>query len=436
MNKFEYLVEAFNARAYIRKTFLLSIFSLVKATPKNTLKLDEAPYSLYRNDEKKEVYFFRPGSKEQIVIDHPNYHDALFNKNDRFQVSQETNEFVTDKYETTVGIFLTNMVVLKESVGDAARYINGKIAGGTIKGLIDSIMVDDPKEGETVPAGKASVEQCLQITKNLDYLEGMNNVFVKASSVDVLTVHPKVIALRDKRLKELEEEGKLEDPVAVAKMIDEVVALDAEIQYAGPSKDFFINGKFIDNARKKMFIIFDMVPDFNTGKYTLLRKSLNEGWDLDHFPKYINTAISASFDRGNATGEGGFEVKVAILLTNRIIIGSVNCGTQVTEHVYLTRDNFKGWVGGYHLVDGKPVEITGKDKDLIGTHVEMRVPQYCTQPDDNLCRTCCGEKLGSIETRVSAEVVYIFTGFMLTRMKGMHTSQLKTITLDMDNILM
>jgi len=320
MNKFEFLVEAFNARAYTRKTFLLSIFSLVHSTPGNALKLDSSPYAVYRDNDKKEIYFYRPDTREKVVIDHPEFEKALFNKNEKFTVNQSTNDWINDTYETTVGIFLVNMVVLKESVGGAAKYINGKISGGTIKGLIDSIMVDDPKEGEVVPDGKASVLQCLQISKNLDYLEGLNGVFVKASSVDVLTVHPDVIALRDKLLKELEEQGKLDDPVAVAQLIDAVVEMDAKIQYSGPSRDFFINGKFIDNARKKMFIIFDMVPDFNTGKYNLLRNSLNEGWDLNQLPKYINTAISASYDRGNATGEGGYEVKVAILLTNRIVV--------------------------------------------------------------------------------------------------------------------
>ncbi|QLM02898.1 hypothetical protein PQC07_gp205 [Aeromonas phage D3] len=433
MNKFEFLVEAFNARAYTRKTFLLSIFSLVKSTPNNVAKLKTAPYSVYRDEEEKKIYFFRPDG-EKVFIEHTPFEAPLFHKNEKFTVDQTTNGWLNQKYETTVGIFLVNMVVIKEAVGDAGSYINGKIGGGTIKGLIDSIMVDNPGPEGTVPAGKASVNQCLDITKNLDFLEGMNDVFVKASSIDVLTVHPDVIAHRDKLLAELEKEGKLGDPVAVAKMIDEVVAMDAKIQYSGPSKDFFINGKFIDNARKKMFLIFDMVPDFNTGKYTLLRKSLNEGWDHDHFPKYINTAISASFDRGNATGEGGAEVKVAILLTNRISVGSVDCGTTRTEDVVISKDTFKGWVGGYHMVDGKPVLIESGDKALIGKPIKMRVPQFCVQPDDNLCRTCCGEKLGSIETRVSAEVVYIFTQFMLTRMKGMHVSTLKTITLDLDTI--
>lgn len=434
MHKLDYLFLAFKNRAYTRKTFLMSIFSLVHDTPANTKLLSEVPFALFRNKEAKELYFYN-GDDKVVVEGYDDFEKPLFHKNEKITVDVQHHDFITEKQETTIGIFLVNIVTLFESFGNRVSYINGKIGGGTIQGLIDGLMVDNPVDGSPIPEGKASVDECLKVTKQLDYLEGMNQVFVKASSVDVLTVHPKVLELRDKLLAELEAEGKLGDPTAVAVAIDKVIALDAQIQYSGPSKDFFINGKFIDNARKKMFIIFDMVPDFNTGKYNLLRKSLDEGWDPDHYPEYINTAISASFDRGNATGEGGAEVKLAILLTNRIMIGGEDCGSPRTEPVVLTKNNFKGWVGGYILEGGAPKLLTKKDDGLIGQTVQMRVPQFCQQLDDNLCKTCCGDKLGAIRERVSAETVYIFTQFMLTRMKAMHVSQLKTITMTLEQIL-
>lgn len=434
MHKLDYLFLTFKKRAYIRKSFLMSIFSLVHDNPANRKMLEDVPYAAIRDDETKTIYFLDE-NRQRVTIEGGDYSLPLFNKNEKITVDVESHDFITEKMETTVGIFLTNIVVLFESFQNRTNYFNGKIAGGTIQGIIDGLMVDNPEPGQEVPEGKASVDDCLKVTKQLDYLEGMNQVFVKASSIDVLTVHPEVIKLRDELLKQLEDEGKLDDPTAVAVAIDKVIALDAKIQYSGPSKDFFINGKFIDNARKKMFIIFDMVPDFNTGKYNLLRKSLDEGWDPDHYPEYINTAISASFDRGNATGEGGAEVKVAILLTNRIRVAGHDCGSPRTETVKLNKHNFKGWIGGFHMVGGQPKILSKVDTDLIGKTVEMRVPQYCTQPEDNLCHICCGQKLGKIENRVSAEAVYIFTQFMLTRMKAMHVSQLKTITMTMDQIL-
>ncbi len=433
MNKFDYLFEAINNRAYNRKSFLLSVFSIVTPSVANNNKLKTVPYALLRDSDTKEVYFLKEGKK--VVIEHTEYDKALFNKNDKITVDMSVHEFIKEKIETTVGLLLVNLVVFFESVGHAASYINGPITPGTVRGLIDSIMVDDPKEGETIPSDKASVTQCLNITKNLDYLEGLNDVFVKASSLDVLTVHPDVIKLRDKLLNELEKENKLNDAAAVAKVIDEVVALDASIQYNGPSKDFFIDKKFIDNARKKMFVVFDMVPDFNTGKYQLLRNSLNEGWDKDNYPAYINTAISGSYDRGNATGEGGAEVKVMILLTDRIEAIDTDCQTPRTETVTLNDFSFGSWVGGYYkTADGLKV-LTKADKALLGKPLQFRVPQFCEQGDFNLCKVCCGEKLGAIQNRVSAETVLIFTHIMLQRMKGMHSSQLKMVKLDLNRIV-
>ena len=433
MNKFDYLFEAINNRAYNRKSFLLSVFSIVTPSVTNNNKLKTVPYALLRDPDTKEVYFLKEGKK--VVVEHPEYDKALFNKNDKITVDMSVHEFIKEKVETTVGLLLVNLVVFFESVGHAASYINGPITSGTVRGLIDSIMVDDPKEGETIPSDKASVTQCLSITKNLDYLEGLNDVFVKASSLDVLTVHPDVIKLRDKLLNELEKENKLNDAAAVAKVIDEVVALDASIQYNGPSKDFFIDKKFIDNARKKMFVVFDMVPDFNTGKYQLLRNSLNEGWDKDNYPAYINTAISGSHDRGIATGEGGAEVKVMILLTDRIEAIDTDCQTARTETVTLNDFSFGSWVGGYYkTTDGLKV-LTKADKTLLGKPLQFRVPQFCEQGDFNLCKVCCGEKLGAIQNRVSAETVLIFTQVMLQRMKGMHSSQLKMVRLDLNRIV-
>lgn len=434
MHKLDYLFKAFKSRAYIRKAFLMSIFSMVHDSPKNRKMLEDVPFAAIRDSETKTMYFIDEDG-QKVTITGGDFAVPLFNKNEKLTVDVESHGFIGEKQETTIGLFLTNIVVLFESFGERTSYINGKISGGTIMGVIDGLMADNPTPDKPVPEGKASVDECLQVTKNLDYLEGMNQIFVKASSIDVLTVHPEVTKLRDELLDQLEKEGKLGDPTAVALAIDKVIALDAKIQYSGPSKDFFINGKFIDNARKKMFIIFDMVPDFNTGKYNLLRKSLNEGWDPAHYPEYINTAISASFDRGNATGEGGAEVKLAILLTNRIKVAGEDCKTPRTETVHLKKHNFKGWLGGFIVDGGEVRKLTKADENLIGKAVSMRVPQFCIQPEDNLCRICCGEKLGAIEERVSAETVYIFTQFMLTRMKAMHVSQLKTITMTLDQIL-
>lgn len=434
MNKYDYLFESFNQGAYKKKAFLLSIFSVIDES--ENIKLIKAPYALMKEEGKG---FFINGQGEKIFIDDFDPTVALFDKNEPLTVKVDTPTWNMDVGETktTIGRFLFNICVLYEAFNNKVKYIDDQTNGGKLRSIISDMMVDNPEvSGVDVPEDKASVDECLKVTKQLDYLEGLNHVFVKASSYDLFTIHPDIIKLRDELLAKLEAEGKLDDEIAVAEVIDILVAKDAEVQYNGPSKDLFIKHDFIANSRKKMFLLFDMVPDFNTGKYRLLKNSLQEGWDFNQMDAYANTAISASFDRGVGTARGGTEFKIGILLTNGIKVIEGDCKTTRTESLTINKLNSKGWVGGFYVDQGTLVEITdGNVKGVIGKAVNMRVPQYCKQPEGNLCSTCCGVKLGALKDRISSEVALIFTTYMLTSMKAMHVSKLNTVEVEVADMI-
>ena len=299
------------------------------------------------------------------------------------------------------------------------------------------MMVDNPDiNGNKIPPNKASVDECLKVTKQLDYLIGLNHIFVKASSYDLFTVDPEIIRVRDEELARLEKEGKLEDEIAIAELINKLVAMDAKIQYNGPSRDLFIKHDYIANSRKKMFLIFDMIPDFHTGKFRLLKNVLQEGWDFSQMDAYANTAVSGSYDRGVGTARGGTEFKIAISLTNAIKVIEGDCGSTRFENVTINKYNYKGWVSGYYLNNNKLVEITNDNvKSLIGKTIPIRVPQYCKQPNGNVCSTCCGSRLGDLKNRISSEVGLIFSQYQLTSMKSIHVSKLDTVSASLDEII-
>lgn len=432
MNKFDYLHSAFNNNAYTKKAFLLSIFSIIEESQNDKMK--DIPFALMKEGNK--AYFLQDGVK--TFIDGYTPDTALFNKNEPMTLKGE-NSFlkVEEETKTTLGRFLFNSAVLYEAFGSKVAYQNDKVSGGDLRSIIGNMMVDNPEvAGVPVPEDKASVDDCLRVTKQLDYLEGLNHIFVKAASLDIFTVHPEIIKLRDELLGKLEKEGLLDDEVAVAEVINLLIEKDAAIQYSGPSRDVFIKHDFIANSRKKMFLLFDMIPDFHTGKYRLLKNSLQEGWDFKELDAYANTAISASFDRGVGTARGGTEFKIAILLTNTIKAIAGDCKTPRTEKVLINKYNFSGWVGGYHQEGKEPVLIAeGDSGKYLGKRVNMRVPQYCQQDQGNLCSICCGTKLGSLENRVTSEVALIFTTYMLTSMKSMHVSKLSTVSATLRDII-
>lgn len=365
MNKLDYIMEAFNKRAYTKKAFLLSVFSIINKGQES--KLTNIPYALQRDWDNNRCYFIRPFSDgEKIYIDSVTPDKPLFVKNEPIIVTAESSNYVNENIETTIGRFLLNVVVFFESFKGKVPYINEQIDGKRIKKVISDLMTDNPKDGEELPPGKATVDECLKVTQQLDYLEGLNQVFVKASSVDVFTIDPNIIKLRDELLQDLENRGLLNDPVAVVEVINRLVAEDAKVQYNGPSKDLFINESFISNSRKKMFLVFDMAPDFHTGKYELLKKSLNEGWDLTKFSAYVNTAIDASYSRSVSVALAGADVKTVILLTGRIKAIQGDCGSKRTELVKLTERNFNMWTGGFYLdQNNKLTNITDTDFDTL-----------------------------------------------------------------------
>lgn len=432
MNKFDYVQKAFVNDAYCKKGFLLSIFSIVPESENEKIK--DIPFGLMKEGDK--AYFL--DNNEKIYIDDYVPDLALFNKNEEMTLKVDQNQFgIKEEMKTTLGRFLFNSAVLYQAFGNKVGYRNEKVAGSDIRSIIANMMVDNPDiSGIEVPEDKASVDDCLKVTQQLDYLEGLNHIFVKSASLELFTVDPEIIKLRDKLLAELEAQGKLNDEIEVARVINLLIAKDAEIQYNGPSRDVFIKHDFIANSRKKMFLLFDMVPNFHTGKYQLLKNSLQEGWDFNEFDGYANTAISASFDRGVGTARGGTEFKVAILLTNHIKVIAGDCKSPRTERVLLNNLNFKGWVGGYIQNGSLQKIIADSDKEsLIGQRVNIRVPQYCQQPDNNLCGTCVGNKLNGLSERISSEVALIFTIFMLSSMKSMHVSKLNTVTTELKNII-
>lgn len=430
MNKLEYLVYCFNNRCYQRKTWLLSVFSMVSDTPKNKSLLDKSAFSLIRDSINKTLYFCYENGDKEFITD-GDITKPLFTNDELITLLPEHHEFITEPTNTTVGIMLLNFSLFWVPFKGLVPYHNGEFTTGFLKQIISGVMVDNPKtDGEILPVGKASVDDCLKVTNQANFLAGCNNIFVKAAGVDALTVSKEVLALRDRLLSEHTPE-QLKDPVTVAKIIDQIVAADFKEQMSGPSKTFFINKALIDNARKKMFLIFGMERDLNTGEYILISKPLSEGWDLNNLALYVNTSVMSAYDRGKSTGEGGAAVKEIIKLTSNIQITEEDCGNIVTESIQITKDSFKRWVGCYHLIDNKPVVISKDDSPLIGTYVKMRTVNYCQTKEGSVCRICCGDNLGSNPKGVSAEVVAISTVFMLLSMKSVHVSQLHTSTIDL-----
>ncbi|UPT53841.1 hypothetical protein [Vibrio phage phiKT1019] len=419
ITKHEYLKLCFKMRCYQKKAWLLSVFTKLSDGEDTKRILSKIKFALHRDEEG--YYFFKEdGSTERVEGD---LSGPFCYKDERITIDADFDPRVKEPLETTLGILLVNRVVFYEALKDNTPYHNKSMNGGDVKKIISTVMVDNPEEGEVVPPGKCSVDDCHKVTKQFNYLMGLNNVFCKAASVQALTVDPELLKFKAKLLEE--HPDSLHDPIKASWIIDQLVAKDMEIQLNGDSKDFFINKKFIDNARKRMFIAFGAEQDWNTGEYTFLSKSLDDGWDVDRLEMYINTSIAGSYDRGKATGEGGAAVKDIQRLTSRITIPEEDCKTAVYEDVHMTEDQMKLWVGSYYVsASGELKRWMGVENNLVGSDLKFRTPNVCGTSEGNYCKVCVGDALSEAADALSMECSDIATGFMLQRMKGMHVSSM------------
>lgn len=430
MTKLEYLKYWLEVKGYAAKAALQSFISIQLDDEDSAGAFKKIEHAVFIEDGK--FHAFIDGKQVTIEgdVNLPFYHNDDFLKLPAgFHPVLQGKNFVT-----TFGLLIFNIILFWEVFGKKVPYVNEEFTSSFIKKTIERLMVDNPKEGETVPEDKASVDDCLKFTRHCNYLEGLGTYFVKPGGIDALTASPKVLKRKEELFAQLKKDGKLNDPVAFTKVIKELVDLDREEMLNGPSANFFINDKFISNARKRMFIAFGIEPKGDG--WVGLSMSLDEGMDPNEIVAYINTAVAGSYSRSMSTGEGGAQVKGILKLVGRRKVGSPDCGTKLGESRYIHETFGRRWIGSFYCKGTEGILIT-KDNlaEITGKTVLIRSPAFCAQSEGNYCVKCCGEGLGKLANRLSAEVVRIPTAMMTQRMKAAHTAGASTVVLDLETAI-
>lgn len=426
LSKLDFLKLWLANQGYAEKAAVQSIISIQFEDPDSSGAFKKIPWAVFVEDGK-----FHALIDGNATVIEGNVERPLFINDDYIDLPADFHPVLRgNKTDTTFGLLLFNVILFWEVFGPKVPYINEEFTDKLIKNLLIDLMVDNPKEGETIPPTKASVDECLKFTRHCNFLEGLGTYFVRPGGIEMLTVSPKVLKRKAELMAQLKAEGKMNDPVAFTKAIDELVNMDREEIMNGPGATFIIEDKFISNARKRMFIAFGIEPKGDG--YVGLPMSLEEGTDPDEIVAYINTAVAGSYSRSMSTGEGGAQVKEILKLVGRRKVDAVDCGTTVGEPIEMHDLTAQKWAGSFFIANGKSKQLT-KEEAIAnsGKVLTIRTPNGCTNPDGNFCAMCCGEGLGKLANRLSAEVVRIPTNSMLLRMKAAHVAGSKTVKLNL-----
>jgi hypothetical protein len=430
MKKDELFKLAMMSGRYKSKSWIISVFSLLKEYVKNP----STPYSVTIIDNQWKVW--DNNVNEFVTIEELDGKPCDINKpiyrfNEELMIDNRVMNYIDhEPVKTTYGRLLVNYILLIYPFGKKIKYINGEIKVKNIEALITPILVDNDSKEANDPS-KITVSELNVFSQACGQMEGFTQLCVPAATKKSITTNP----LIKERINQLKEEYKdsLNDPVTIAKIDAEVEKLDREWIKGDPSERFFLNDKAFNVSRKKLYGIYGGEAGLNEGgELDFIDKPLAEGIDVTKLPTLANALRSGSYDRGTQTALGGVAVKQFFRIFQNSNIIEKDCGTKVGVSRKIDSINKSRFIGLYQIVNGKPELITEDNiNGLIDKTISIRTPATCKTPLTDYCEICMGEENAKNKSGLGASASAIGSNFMILFLKKFHGTSLKTIRLNL-----
>ena len=330
---------------------------------------------------------------------------------------------VKEKMTTTVGRIVVNQLCFVDPFGDVFPFQNRLLnLEDDILKMINKALLD---KKVSVPAFRKSMDGCF-------YLGHFTELCTPCLSEHALVTDPRIKKRKAELIKQYE--GQLNDPITIAKIEDELIAMDKEYMKGDSAIRFyaFEQGAAFNLWRKKLYIAVGGIEAFSkdSSKYDFLRNSLEEGVRIEDLSIYGNESRKGSYQRGHETQKGGYLTKEVIRAFHDSSITMKDCGTNKGVKVDFSVVDPKKFVGRYILLQNKWIEITNENVASIPKkQVLMRSPMYC-QCKDGYCYKCTGKFFEGLGVKqLSMSIVDITNTFMSAAMKNMHGSKLAIFNL-------
>ena len=331
---------------------------------------------------------------------------------DTFDIQKgDIENFKEVKAETTAGRFLFNQVVLVDVFGDAIDYVNKEINPTKLSNSLSSGFISK----------QFKPEQFYKYIDRIYFMDQFAEICVPTETEKSMTTHP----LIGKRKKELVEKYKdrLDDPVTIAKIEQELINMDKEYLKGDAVTRFLRAGKDYSIHRKKMFLMVGGIAAFTDGgggKTDFIENSLAEGWDKEKFHLIANEIRKGSYARGQETMKGGVQAKLILRVFQDVLITANDCKSKVGYPIQLTEHNIQKYMGR-HILTKTGQEVLSKTNmgKYKNKKVIMRSPMTC-KTKDGICKICAGDEFSALDNeaiitmalQISATLLYLFMKLM------------------------
>lgn len=365
------------------------------------------------------------------------YKFPLLDYLDNTLLSKDDWKSLSEDMETSIGIAITNYLIIEKPFKGKLPFIDGKITS-SIEDIIAERLVSDnyvPKDNDD-DKKKIRVKELIEYIDNCEYLKTWNRYFVQAASERTL-LPPEGILEKKKQIvqdmiKEFGENA-FKDQVNVVKLEEKLKEIDKEWLKDDPTMGIVTSGKVLNNSRKELFLTMGGIPAFDDdGELSFVLNSLLEGWpsDPDSMTAMFNSLRAGSLSRALDTQYGGLFAKIILrAIGNYTVKLNVDCGTKLGNNIKVDDSNFKS-IKFRHILDGdKTILIDSEEmaKVYIGKNVLVRSPETCALVGENYCQYCVSKLLSENPDGIKNDVTEVTSIVMYESMKKMHNTT-KSIT--------
>lgn len=441
-----YLLYSIQRKCYQKIAWLISLFTVTKETEAQKAerypgKLVREPYGLF--------VVLDNGELEKIDAVRQKGEAPLFVVTDPITITPEWIPSLKEpQVETTLGVLLINLICLYEAFGKKFPYYNKRsFTPKKIEEIIAPKLQSDPEEvvqhGRPDPYHPVDDDQfyvyeLIKFSEGVQMLEILSQVFTHSITRVGILPPPGRKEFKAKLLKNYE--GKLTDPVEMAKFEAELNAFDDTYLKKDPAYGKFMSGK-PRKARMKSYLTQGGESNSFIGemKLTPIVQALEDGipLDPDGFTAISNTNRYGSYSRGAETVNGGVTAKALMRAADNWRITPGDCETTLGIRRLYRKGDTKHLVGRYILVNKKPVLI--EDEQAASAYdsreVIVRSPQYCRREGTQTCEVCAGQALAKYPTGLPIPLMEVSGGILTDSLKLMHNTALVTVTVDLASVI-
>lgn len=331
---------------------------------------------------------------------------------------------------TTYNNVVANYLLLIFSMNDKIPFITGRMSASQVEQIILPRLQTPPKDPKQRKDGEIYTDEYYRFAEACDFLMRMTQLAIPGDTERSVTTHPEMNALRDKLYEE--NKDRLHDPLVIADIERQLKALDKDVWLKDdPSLGLWVkDAKDFGVVRRKLFYHMGHEAGFNV-KSTVadpIKKSLDEGWDVNSFDKYNNSTRSGTFGRGVQTAFGGELYNWLSRVSVNIRVVNEDCKSQLGDRIIINRDNYKTFDGYYYIgQQGQPISYDmSKPEQYLGHKMIMRSPQYCATGKTDYCKYCIGDELSLHPEGVSLAISNVGSRIMGMFMSQMHGKALST----------